>query len=380
MKIKLELKLTDRKDGSKMMKRGLAGWMCLALLGTLVCVPGKETAKAASQVTVASLDYAYSGTADVEYDKGTATNNLSKSKYGSKKKGYAFTQGSARLYASVCGTKLRKLEWSAESKKISPEYKMNGTKVVQPVMTAGDKDATVQWTKGTTPYFEVQLSTKGYKNLSFSAYVGASKKGPKDYALSYAVGSSTSFTKLGGSSAQVHLTSKKKMTQIAGTLPAETAGKDLVKIRVEITSMSTVDAASGPYLYSNPTKGEAAINHIKITGEKETTATVSQSAAKTTVSASGSKSTVKGKVKKLILNKKKLVLKKKKSKKLKVTVKAVTKKAAKAAKKKLKWSSSNKKIATVTKSGKVTGKKKGTATITVRYSKKIKAVCKVTVR
>lgn len=110
MKIKLELKLTDRKDGSKMMKRGLAGWMCLALLGTLVCVPGKETAKAASQVTVASLDYAYSGTADVEYDKGTATNNLSKSKYGSKKKGYAFTQGSARLYASVCGTKLRKLE------------------------------------------------------------------------------------------------------------------------------------------------------------------------------------------------------------------------------------------------------------------------------
>ena len=56
MKIKLELKLTDRKDGSKMMKRGLAGWMCLALLGTLVCVPGKETAKAASQVTVASLD------------------------------------------------------------------------------------------------------------------------------------------------------------------------------------------------------------------------------------------------------------------------------------------------------------------------------------
>lgn len=86
MKIKLELKLTDRKDGSKMMKRGLAGWMCLALLGTLVCVPGKETAKAASQVTVASLDYAYSGTADVEYDKGTATNNLSKSKYGIKEK------------------------------------------------------------------------------------------------------------------------------------------------------------------------------------------------------------------------------------------------------------------------------------------------------
>ena len=45
MKVELELKLTDRKEGTKMTKRGLAGWMCLALLGTLVCVPGKETVR-----------------------------------------------------------------------------------------------------------------------------------------------------------------------------------------------------------------------------------------------------------------------------------------------------------------------------------------------
>ena len=173
---------------------------------------------------------------------------------------------------------------------------MNGTKAVQPVMTAGDKDATVQWTKGQLLILRCSCLTKGYKNLFFRL-CRCQQKRSKGLCAVLCSGKQYFFTKLSGSSAQVHLTSKKKMTQIAGTLPAETAGKDLVKIRVEITSMSTVDAASGPYLYSNPTKGEAAINHIKITGEKETTATVSQSAAKTTVSASGSKSTVKGKVK-----------------------------------------------------------------------------------
>lgn len=49
--------------------------------------------------------------------------------------------------------------------------------------------------------------------------------------------------------------------------------------------------------------------------------------------------------------------------------------------KKVKWSSSNKKVATVSSKGKVTGKKKGTAYITATISgTKIKARCKVTVK
>lgn len=47
-------------------------------------------------------------------------------------------------------------------------------------------------------------------------------------------------------------------------------------------------------------------------------------------------------------------------------------------KKKVKWSSSKKKVATVTKKGKVTGKSAGTATITAKIGKK-KLKCKVTV-
>ena len=47
--------------------------------------------------------------------------------------------------------------------------------------------------------------------------------------------------------------------------------------------------------------------------------------------------------------------------------------------KNVKWSSSNKKVATVSSKGKVTAKKKGSATITVKAGKK-KATCKVTVK
>ncbi|WP_417183579.1 Ig-like domain-containing protein [Blautia sp.] len=46
---------------------------------------------------------------------------------------------------------------------------------------------------------------------------------------------------------------------------------------------------------------------------------------------------------------------------------------------KITFTSSNKKVATVTSKGKVTAKKKGTAVITVK-SGKIKVKCKITVR
>ena len=51
----------------------------------------------------------------------------------------------------------------------------------------------------------------------------------------------------------------------------------------------------------------------------------------------------------------------------------------KGTKKKVKWTSSNKKVATVNSKGKVTAKKKGTATITAKVSGK-KYKCKITVK
>lgn len=96
---------------------------------------------------------------------------------------------------------------------------------------------------------------------------------------------------------------------------------------------------------------------------------------------SGAKATskikvIKGKVStsKLKLNKKSVTLKKGKSVTLTVTQTPIT------ATDKLTWSSSNKKVATVNKKGKIVAKKKGSAVITLKSSNGKKVTCKVKVK
>ena len=79
------------------------------------------------------------------------------------------------------------------------------------------------------------------------------------------------------------------------------------------------------------------------------------------------------KTKKMALNKKKATLKVKKSLQLKLTRTPIT------ASDKVTWRTSNQKVATVNKNGKVTAKKAGKVTITVKANGK-KATCKITVK
>ena len=82
-------------------------------------------------------------------------------------------------------------------------------------------------------------------------------------------------------------------------------------------------------------------------------------------------------VKSLKISAKSKTLKVRKSYKLKATIKPKN-----ATNKKVTYQSSNKKVATVSKSGKITAKKKGKATITVtsKSNPKVKAKCKITVK
>lgn len=114
----------------------------------------------------------------------------------------------------------------------------------------------------------------------------------------------------------------------------------------------------------------------KVKGIKKGTAiiTVSTSNGKTATCKISVKNPVK--VKSVKLNKTKATIKKGKTLQLKATVKPKN-----ATNKAVTWSSSNKKIATVSKNGKVKGIKKGTVTITVKTKDgKKKAKCKVTVK
>lgn len=105
-------------------------------------------------------------------------------------------------------------------------------------------------------------------------------------------------------------------------------------------------------------KGEMADSNSK-KNETETNSNFQQTIVKTT--------------QKITLNRKKLTLKKGKSFKLKVTI------TPKDSQNKIFYKTSNKKIVTVSKNGKIKAKKKGNVKITVISGKK-KAVCKVKVK
>lgn len=114
---------------------------------------------------------------------------------------------------------------------------------------------------------------------------------------------------------------------------------------------------------------------LYITGKRKGTATI------TVTSANGATAKVRVQVQKkkvvtksLKMSKKKITLAKGKKAKLQVVRKPLT------GVEKLTFSSSNRKVATVTRKGVVTAKKKGKATITVRTANNKKAVCRITVK
>ena len=113
----------------------------------------------------------------------------------------------------------------------------------------------------------------------------------------------------------------------------------------------------------------------KVTAKKTGKATL------TVTMKSGAKATCKVTVQNEKVTTKKLTLSKKKATlTVKQSVKLGVKRNPISAKEKITWSSSNKKVATVSKSGKVTAKKAGKATITAKTSNGKKATCKITVK
>ncbi len=250
------------------MKRWLSGILAFALVLTSFPMELAKAADASSLSVLDTMDYAYTGAADIEVDEEDPTaSDLNKAKFGSKKEGYSFAKGNAKLFASVTGSDYKGLEWCQDDNDaVFAEYEKDGVAVVEPVMAATSKNP---WTKDTTPYFEVQFSTKEYCEMEFTAYVGASKKGPRDYQLSYAVGDSTEFTNLTDANAKISLADNKVMTKISGVLPEAANKQDLVKVRINVASMLIVDCTDDApvYLYDNPTKGEVAVNHISISGK-----------------------------------------------------------------------------------------------------------------
>lgn len=227
------------------MKRFLAAAMVLCLVLTVIL---PSAALASDSETLAGYSYS-GGSSEAELDTAL----------GGKKAGYLPTLQAdgvgALLFASVSGVDGRKLEWSKDL------YTNGDVTDYVPVMTGGNNNP---W--GSSPYFLVTLSTAGYTDITFTAKLGGTKKGPRDYKLQYSLDGET-YTDVPG--AVYSITDNKTMELAFDHVRIqEIADSDLVYIKMIAYSEVCID--NGDIVFTDTTGGETAVNDIVITGTKTT--------------------------------------------------------------------------------------------------------------
>lgn len=204
----------------------------LCLLSAPLCVQAESTVIAA---------FSYDNTGAI------AEGGLKDNGFGDKDTGYLATEGEGLLFASVNGIDARKLEWSKD------DYDGLG---MQAVVTGGNKNP---WGEGA--YLEVRVSTAEMENITFTAKLGGTKKGPRDYKLQYSV-DGVQYTDVGATyTIMDNKTLEPAFTDVA--LPAEAAGRETLYIRMTVISDTTIGGASG---LIGSTGGETAISGVVVSG------------------------------------------------------------------------------------------------------------------
>lgn len=214
--------------------------VCLALLLSMA-LPLSAAAETRSPIAAFRFDPT----------NAVAEGGLKDNGYGDKDTGYLATEGEARLFASVDGVEMRKLEWTKDL------YETNGEPAMQPAMTGGAKHP---WGEGA--YLEVRVSTKGCAGIDFSAQLGATKKGPRDFTLQYSV-DGEDYTDV----ASYSLTTNKYMENaFAVRLPADADDRETLYIRIAVAGETLVGGGEG---LVGTTSGEVAVNNIVVSASKE---------------------------------------------------------------------------------------------------------------
>ena len=184
--------------------------------------------------------------AQFSYAGGTAGTDV----VGDKDTGYAVTMGGGTLHASVNGTDSRKLEWTSDV------YTCGSASAAQPTMTAGSNNP---WAVGA--YIELRTSTVGYTDLHFSAKLGGTKKGPRDFKLQYSL-DGVSFTDVG---VTYRITTNKVMEQAFSyvALPEELGNQEAVYLRMTAYTDVLINGSSA---LTGATGGETAVTDVVLTG------------------------------------------------------------------------------------------------------------------
>ena len=132
-----------------------------------------------------------------------------------------------------------------------------GDEAYVPVVAASESSP---W--GENACYEVKCSTKGHRDIAFTASLGATKKGPRDFKLQYSLDGETY---IDVEDSERSLTKNKEMQQLYASfaLPDECADRDVLYIRVITASDFLVN---GKEELAGSTGGEAAINHVYVRG------------------------------------------------------------------------------------------------------------------
>lgn len=227
----------------------------------------------------------------------------------------------------------------------------------------------------------INPSNVTYKNLSWiSSNTSVATVSSSGVISALSAGSSViSVTTSNGLSASVNVT----VTSPVGKIKLNATkfnlqkGKTISTLAIKSSSLEndpivSVKSSKSSVLKVSLSGGKIKLKGLKTYSKYVTVTVTTQSGAKATCKVKVVKSAVK--TTKLTLNATKVTLKKGASTKLTVTRNPIS------ATDKVTYKSSNKKIATVSSSGKIVAKKKGKVTITVTSASGKKVTCKVTVK
>ena len=198
---------------------------------------------------LASWDYNYTVAPDALVNADETGETYYYTATGGKQK------DAAALTASFDAANSAELKWSGS------DVYVNGELSDQAPVLEADKTTPVPW--GEYPYFVTKLSTVGYNNIKFTAKLGGSKKGARDYKLQYST-DGTSYTDITNATYSV---STNKVLENAFTkvvLPEACSNKKNVYIRI----VASDDVTIGGGAYVGTTSGAIAVNNISITGEE----------------------------------------------------------------------------------------------------------------
>jgi uncharacterized protein YjdB len=241
----------------------------------------------------------------------------------------------------------------------------------------GSTSPSVKWTNPGWSYAKVIINSDSLSWSSSDASVAVVDSNGKVTAVGVGTATITATTKDAVLNASTNITvSPKTVTGI--TLSQTTLSLTAGGSSTLTATVAPSDATNKTVSWTSSNTGVATVSNGKITAKKVGTATITCTANDGSGKTATCKVTVKAvKVTKITLSKKKVTLKKGKTIKLKVK-KLIP---ANVTNKNVTWKSSNKKVATVDKNGKVKAVGKGTAiiTCTAKDGSKVKSTCTVKV-